>query len=223
MMLEQTQFFGGDMNTNFHKSHLPEELRKYCLGTEKLDFILEEITQRRDLDPNNSILIPFGGPGSIAHYFDFRGISTISGDLEHTRKYKNPYVEIEKFRKKFRKKYNSVGARQFFIAWDATELPIERNSQGLAIVNPPFGVECDVGSDPIKLSINVLKQLEGVLKDGGVAYYVFPNSWINDFLNQVCESGVNMSPEILYKNISSNPDSKLPLCLIRIEKMSAKF
>ncbi len=204
---------------NFHKRHFPTKHQEFSLGDEKLSFILQTILSQGDLQNGDRILIPFGGQGSIAHFLDYQGIPVILGDIKYDGKYyKNPHIQLANFRAEYPNGGGSETIDQSYIRWDARALPLENESQKIAIVNPPFGVNCEVEGDPIDLSVKALIQLERVLVRGGVAYYVIPQPWSNSFIGEIERLNIGMIPQVLHNNISSNEDTKNPLCLIRIEK-----
>lgn len=203
---------------NFHKKHLPYELQRFCLGDKKLSVILQTIITNGDYQVGDTILIPFGGPGSISHFFDFQGVPTILGDIRYgNNKYRNPHGCLNKFRQKYPQS-GGGGVEQNYALWDAISLPLKNESQKIAIVNPPFGVECDVEDDPIELALKALISLERVLVVGGVAYYVVPKLWTERFLAKMTDVTTRMFPQILHDSVLSSSGTKNPLNLIRIEK-----
>ncbi|OGK62438.1 hypothetical protein A2334_05355 [Candidatus Roizmanbacteria bacterium RIFOXYB2_FULL_38_10] len=200
---------------NAHKAYFPKRLREFCLGTQKLELIFNEMTRFNDINKGDTILIPFGGPGSMTNFFDYKGISTITGDIKYHHEYKNPYKGLKRFRRKY--KYN--GQPQHFIEWDAKRLPLKDASQKIAIVNPPYGRKCPTGEYPIDLSLQALAELDRVLIGGGVAYFIIPRAWQREFWPRAIEKAKSMKPQGLYINISNNPFTEQPLSLIRFQKI----
>lgn len=195
---------------NFHKLHFPIEFQRYCLGDEKLNFILKEMYDNHDIEKGKLLLLPFGGPGSATNFFDFHKISTVSGDIEYWRKYKHPYKQLTEFRKK----YDYIGVQQKFIAWDVMNLSSTKNKFQLALVNPPFGVECKIETCAIKFAVDSFFEILHIMDRESVVYYVIPKNWVNDFLFM---TKIISKCKFIKKKLSSDPNSNFPLSLLRIE------
>lgn len=199
---------------NFNKFGVPQEFRNFCLGTEKLFIIWQKVLDQGGYHEGDKVLIPFGGPGSMPIFFDSLGILTFSGDIRHATDYPNPIEGLERLRAK----HGYAGADQRFFAWDATKLPLAASSFKLAIVNPPYGINCPSEGDLMDLTIGSLLELKRVLAVDGRAYFVFPVNWASEFQNRVSQEAQRMEINLLSMNITSDPKSENPLCLIQAIK-----
>ncbi len=195
---------------NFHKAHFPIDIQNYCLGDEKLTFILNEMKSNGDLKKDSILLLPFGGPGSAANFFDYNNVKTVSGDIEYGKKYNFPEKQLSDFRKK----YNYVGVEQKFIIWDVMNLPVIEDKFQLALVNPPYGIRCKIEKDALKLAIESFFKIVPIMDRKSIIYYTIPEYWVDEFLLQT-----KIEPKYIYtkKRLSSDPNSCLPLSLLRIE------
>lgn len=212
------------LKKNIHKTALPEDIQNYCLGGEKLSYILSTIIEKNDLSGNCLMMLPFGGPGSMTAFFSSLGIPTIAGDINYKQDGSySPNNYVGEHHEKYSEKFGiSDIAPYIFVRWDARNLSLAKNSQDLALCNPPYGVECTLGSDGergnLQLAIKTAKELGSILKTGGVAYYVFPQSWIDEFSDKINKTPFSI--ETISDNISTAQNTSLPLGLLRLSKSS---
>jgi len=68
------------------------------------------------------------------------------------------------------------------------------------------------------LTIRSLLELERVLAVDGRAYFVFPVNWALGFQKRVSQEARCMEISPLSMNITSDPNSENPLCLIQAIK-----
>lgn len=200
---------------NFHRTHLSsEEGVNHALSHKFLRELVQQIKANNDFKNDDTAIIPFGGPGSMAVYLSNEGIRTLSGDINY--KLGTAYgTAEERLRKSATNPKAKVDLMQFE-KWDATQLPLASDSESLMIINPPYGIKCHLFSlankeSPEQLLLNSLQEAHRVLKSKGVAYLFWPSEKINN-IKIIIEPNFNLSNETIIKG------NNLELSLIRLEK-----
>jgi hypothetical protein len=201
---------------NFHRAHLSsEEGVNHALSHKFLQKLVQQIKANNDFKNDDTAIIPFGGPGSMAVYLSNEGIRTLSGDINY--KLGTPYGTAEERLRKSGTNPKAKVELMKFQEWDATQLPLASDSQSLMIINPPYGIKCNLFSNsahqesPERLLLDSLEEAHRVLKAKGIVYIFWPNQEINN-IKKIIEPNFNLSKETI---ISGN---NLELSLIRLEK-----
>ena len=201
---------------NFHRIHLsPEEGVGHALSHKFLSELVKQIKSNDDFKNGDTAIIPFGGPGSMAVYLSHEGIRSLSGDINY--KAGTLYGTAEDRLIKSATNPKAKVKLMQFQEWDATQLPLTNDSQSLMIINPPYGIECNLFSNsahqesPKQLLLDSLKEAHRVLKSKGVAYLFWPSKKMNN-IKKTIEPNFNLSNETIIKG------NNLELSLIRLEK-----
>ena len=200
---------------NFHRAHLNSyEGVDHTLSHKFLQKLVQQIKANNDFKNDDTAIIPFGGPGSMAVYLSNEGIRTLSGDINY--KLGTPYGTAEE---RLRKSATNTRAKielMQFKEWDATQLPLADKSQSLMIINPPYGIKCNLFSNPAhqespeRLLLDSLEEAHRVLKAKGVVYLFWPSKKINN-IKIIIQPNFNLSNETII------PGNNLELSLIRLE------
>ena len=197
---------------NFHKMHLNlNEGVTHTLGEKFLGPILQMIKSHGDYQANSEIIIPFGGPGSMAVYFSQKNMRTISGDINY--KTGTLYGTSEERLIKTQQNPHAKPELIEFRYWDAKELPFQDQSKDLMIINPPYGIECkllDEQEKPIELLLHSLEEANRVLKNHGVIYLVWPTKFMDEDLSQISQT-FNVQEKVVQGN-------NIDISLIRLTK-----
>jgi hypothetical protein len=201
---------------NFHRAHLSlEEGVGHALSHKFLRELVQQIKANNDFQSDSTAIIPFGGPGSMAVYLSNEDIRTLSGDINY-----KPGTLYGTAEERLRKSATNPKAKielMKFQEWDATQLPLASDSQSLMIINPPYGIKCNLFSSsankesPERLLSDSLKEALRVLKTKGIVYIFWPNQEINN-IKKIIEPNFNLSNETII------PGNNLELSLIRLEK-----
>jgi DNA modification methylase len=204
------------VNPNFHRAHLSsKEGVNHALSHKFLRELVQQIKANNDFKNDDTAIIPFGGPGSMAVYLSNEGIRTLSGDINY--KAGTPYGTAEERLGKSATNPKAKVELMKFQEWDATQLPLASDSQSLMIINPPYGIKCNLFSNPAhqespeRLLLDSLEEAHRVLKAKGVVYLFWPSEKINN-IKKIIEPNFNLSNETI---ISGN---NLKLSLTRLEK-----
>ncbi|HVX93171.1 MAG TPA: hypothetical protein VHA74_03615 [Candidatus Dojkabacteria bacterium] len=163
-----------------------------------------------EIKNDTQLLLPFGGPGSATNFFDFHKINTVSGDIEYGRKYDSPDQQLIRFRQE----YNYEGVQQKFITWDVMALPKLKEKFHLALVNPPYGVNCKTEACAIEFASESFFKILQLMETNGVLYYVIPEEWVDSFISFITK---NNKFTFTKKDLPKSLNSKNPLTLLRIK------
>ncbi|MBU6197289.1 MAG: hypothetical protein KGO93_06980 [Cyanobacteria bacterium REEB446] len=200
---------------NFHRTHLSsEEGVNHALSHKFLRELVKQIKSNDDFKNGDTAIIPFGGPGSMAVYLSNEGIRTLSGDINY--KAGTPYGTAEERLKKSATNPRAKIELMQFKKWDATQLPLANKSQSLMIINPPYGIKCNLFSNsahqesPEQLLLDSLEEAHRVLKAKGIVYLFWPSEKINN-IKKIIQPNFNLSNETII------PGNTLELSLIRLE------
>lgn len=196
---------------------------RYSARAETIIRILSLISQERKITKDNTIVLPFGGIGSLAGFLNGLGLNVLSNDLLANRS-KSHFYDVEYNVNQFRTNVSEkIGLS---MAWgettsrgeNALDLFSELQDVEIMICTPPFGFDCRIGIETSACdhTIEYMGKSSTSLSKSGTAYYYIPAEWLPIIFSAPSLKRLNL--RVISKKLLNYHDSRFPVCLLAVEK-----